>query len=163
MINVIHAVCSPLPIRFASHCTWWPLDSTLQWITGTILLLFEFRIQIITHARVKISYYRVIIWGPTPVMLWGGSAAAGQTLTWPPLPPAARYWLPWPPAGHPDQSSSTPPSLSGQGYWPLLWAHLAGGQAPPWGMPPWTTPMPQRPSSLASTVRHIHAFQLLHS
>jgi hypothetical protein len=43
---------------------------------------------------------------------------------------------------------------------------LAGGHAPPWGMPPWMTPtlQPQRPSYSSLTVRHICAsVQLLHS
>jgi hypothetical protein len=61
--------------------------------------------------------------GWTLVMTWGGSPAAGQPLTWPPLPPPAGYWPPPPPAGHPSQSSSTPPPPSGQ------------------RMPPWTTPI----------------------
>jgi hypothetical protein len=83
--------------------------------------------------------------GPTPVIPWGG------TPTWPPLPPPTGYWPPpppaeyWPPqplAGHPGQSSSTPPPPSGQGYWlPPPWAPPVRGQASPWGMPPWTTPM----------------------
>jgi hypothetical protein len=29
--------------------------------------------------------------GPTPVMPWGGSPIAGQTLTWPPPPSPAGY------------------------------------------------------------------------
>jgi hypothetical protein len=91
--------------------------------------------------------------GPTPMMPWGGSPVAGQTSMWPPPPPLA---------GHLDQSSSTPPPHSGQGYWSPSWAPLAGGQASQWGMPLWTTSMPQRPSSSSPTVRHIRVFQLLH-
>jgi hypothetical protein len=97
--------------------------------------------------------------GPTLVMPWGGSLAAGQPLMWLPPPPPAGYWPPPPagrycppppPADHPGQSSSTPPPHSGQGYWPPPpWAPPTGGQASLWGMPPWTTPtsQPQRPSS----------------
>jgi hypothetical protein len=105
--------------------------------------------------------------GPTPVIPWGGSPAAGQPPTWlPPLapmgywppPPAAGCWLPPPPAGHSGQSSSTPPPPSGQGYWPPpLWAPLARREAPLWGMPPWMTPTPQPqwPSSSPPTVSHL--------
>jgi hypothetical protein len=67
-----------------------------------------------------------------------------------------QYWLPLPPAGHTGQSSSTPLPPSVLGYWSLSWAPLARGQAPPWGMPPWTTSVPQsqRPSYSPPTVRH---------
>jgi hypothetical protein len=99
------------------------------------------------------------------VMSWGGSPTTRQPLTSPPPPPGG-YWLPqpsygyWPPppsAGHPDQSFSTPPPPFGRGYWPpLLWAPPARGQALPWGMPLWMTPMPQphRPSSSLPMVSH---------
>jgi hypothetical protein len=40
-------------------------------------------------------------------------------------------------------------STFGLGILAAMWT-LAGGQAPPWGMPPWT-------------IRHIRAFQFLHS
>jgi hypothetical protein len=80
--------------------------------------------------------------GPPPVMLWGGSPAAGQRpMSLPPLPPggylpplpSSGYWPPPPPAGHLGHSSNTPPPPFGHGYWPLLlWALPAGGQAPPW-------------------------------
>jgi hypothetical protein len=105
--------------------------------------------------------------GPTPVISWRGSPAAEQPPTWLPPPPPAGYWPPppsggyWPPpppAGHSGQSSSTPPPPSGQRYWPPPpWAPLAGGQAPPWGMPPWMipTPQPQRPSSSPPIVSHL--------
>jgi hypothetical protein len=106
--------------------------------------------------------------GPTPVMLWGGSPTAGRTLTrpspplsaryWPPPPPVG-YWLPLPPSGHPSQSSSTRPPPSGQGYWLPPWTPLAGGQAPPCGMPLWTTPtpqpQPQQPSTSPPMVSHL--------
>jgi hypothetical protein len=71
--------------------------------------------------------------GPTPVIPWGGSPAAGQSPTWPPPPPPAGYWPPslpagcWRalhPAGHPCQSFSIPPPPSGQGYWPPPPWHL---------------------------------------
>jgi hypothetical protein len=64
--------------------------------------------------------------GPTPMMPWGRSLTAGQTLMWPPPPPPpppAGYWPPpllggyWPPAppvGHAGQSFSTHPPPSGQ-------------------------------------------------
>jgi hypothetical protein len=49
---------------------------------------------------------------------------------------------------------SSPPF--GQGYWPPPpWAPLAGGQAPPWGMPLCTTPTPQRPSSSPPMISHL--------
>jgi hypothetical protein len=47
-----------------------------------------------------------------------------------------------------------PPPL-GQVYWPPSSAPPPGGEAPPWGMPPSTTPMPQLPSSSLLMVRHI--------
>jgi hypothetical protein len=62
MINVICAVRSPLPIQFTSQCTRRSFDPTVRWITGIILFLFQFRIQILTHSRVKLSCYRVLIW-----------------------------------------------------------------------------------------------------
>jgi hypothetical protein len=95
--------------------------------------------------------------GPTPVMMWGGPLIVGQPLTWPPQPSLVGYSPPPPPAGHPGQSSSAPPPASGRGYWLSPWAAPARGQAPPWGMPSWTTPMlqPQQPSSLPQMVRHL--------
>jgi hypothetical protein len=50
LITIIHAVHMPLPIQFASQCTRQSPDPMLLWITGTILFLFQFRIQILTHA-----------------------------------------------------------------------------------------------------------------
>jgi hypothetical protein len=97
--------------------------------------------------------------GPTHVVSWGGSPATGQTSMWPPPLPPARYWPPPPLASHTGQSSNTPPPPSGHRYWPPPWAPIAGGQAPPWGMPLWMTPtlqpQPQRPSSSPPTVRHL--------
>jgi hypothetical protein len=91
-----------------------------------------------------------------PVMLWGGSPTARQPTTWPPPSSLTGYWPPPPPASYPAQSFSTPIPPSGQGYWPLLsWAPLARGQAPSWGMPPWTTSQPQRPSSSLPTISHL--------
>jgi hypothetical protein len=82
MINIICAVCMPLPIRFASQCTRWSLDPTLRRITGITLFLSQFRIQILTHSRVKLLCYRVLIraqhlWCrekglPQPGSLWCG-------------------------------------------------------------------------------------------
>jgi hypothetical protein len=105
--------------------------------------------------------------GPTPVIPWGGCPAARQPQTWPPPLPTVGYWPPpplggyWPPpplAGHLLQSSSAPPPPFGQEYCPPQpWAPPARGQAPPWGMPPWMTPMLQlqRPSSSPPTVSHL--------
>jgi hypothetical protein len=103
--------------------------------------------------------------GPTPVMLWRGSPAVGQPLTlspppspagyWP-SPPPAGYWTTPPPIDHPGQNFNTPSPPSGQGYWSSPpWAPPAGGQAPPWGMPLWTTLTPQRSSSSPLTVIHL--------
>jgi hypothetical protein len=93
--------------------------------------------------------------GSPPVMQWGGSPAAGQPSTWPSPPPLAAYWPPPPLVGHSSQSSTTPPPPSGQGYWPPPpWAPLARGQAPPWGIPLWTTLQPQW-HSLPPTLRHL--------
>jgi hypothetical protein len=149
MINVICAVCRPLLIWSASQRTRWSLDPMLRWITGITLFLFQFRIQIIIHSRVKLSCYMILIRAQQPVMPWGGSLTVGPPPTWPP-PPSGGYWQPSPLAGHPGQSSSTPSPPSNQGYWPLPpWASPTGEQSPPWGMPPWMTPtsQPQRPSS----------------
>jgi hypothetical protein len=105
--------------------------------------------------------------GPTPMMPWGGSPAAGHPLMWPPPPPPGGYWSSppsggyWPPpprASHPGQSYNTPPSPFNQEYRSSPpWAPPARGQAPPWGMPPWTTPtpQPQRSSSSPPKVSHL--------
>jgi hypothetical protein len=58
MINVICTVCRHLLIRSASQCTRQSLNPMLRWITCIILFCFQFKIQILTHARVKLSYYR---------------------------------------------------------------------------------------------------------
>jgi hypothetical protein len=103
--------------------------------------------------------------GPPPVMPWEGSPVAGQHPTWPlpssdgywPPPPSSGYCPPLPPASHPGQSSNTPPPPFSYRYWSSPpWAPPAGGQVPPWGMPPWTTsmPQPQRHSSSPQTVSH---------
>jgi hypothetical protein len=63
--------------------------------------------------------------------------------------------MPPPSAAHSGQSSNTPPPPSVQGYWSLSWAPPTGGQALPWGMPPWKTLTPQQPSSLLLTVRYL--------
>jgi hypothetical protein len=96
--------------------------------------------------------------GPIRVMSWGGSPVAGQPPTWPPPQPPVGCWPPPPPTDHSDQSNSTPPPPFGQGYWLLpSCAPPAGGQAPPWEIPPWTTPtpLPQRSSSSPPTVSHL--------
>jgi hypothetical protein len=49
MINVIHVVYMPLRIWSTSHRTGRSLDPMLQQITCTILIFFQFRIQILTH------------------------------------------------------------------------------------------------------------------
>jgi hypothetical protein len=89
--------------------------------------------------------------GQAPVMPWGGSPAAWQPPTWPPQPPA-RFW---PPRCLTFLVSGTshlqvrvlalPPPP------PMSWAPTPGGQAPPWGMPPWMAP--QRPPSSLAMVR----------
>jgi hypothetical protein len=66
MINVIHAVHKPLPTWSASQCTWWSLNPMLWCITCIILFLFQFIIQILTHAWVKLSCYRVLLWVQHP-------------------------------------------------------------------------------------------------
>jgi hypothetical protein len=74
------------------------------------------------------------------------SNVAAATSKWI-LATTAFKWIlpPPPPAGHSGQSFSTPPPPFGHGYWsPPPWEPLVGGQAPLWGMPPWTTPMPSR-------------------
>jgi hypothetical protein len=140
MTNVIHAVCKPLPIRSASQRTRRSLDPTLRRITGTIIFLFSIQNSNSYSWTSQTFKLQGSHTGPTPVMPWGGSPAAGQTSTWPPPQPLAgywpppspgRYWSPPPLAGYPGQSSSTPPPPSNQGYWPPLWAPLARGHAPP--------------------------------
>jgi hypothetical protein len=88
--------------------------------------------------------------GPTPVMPWRGSPAAGQPPTWPALSPPAGYWSPppptryWPPlplADHPGQSSNTPPAPFDQGYWP-----------PPWMKPTLQLHWPSSPLTVLSIV-----------
>jgi hypothetical protein len=65
MINVICAVCRPLPIRSVSQRTRWSFDPMVRWITGISLFLFQFRIEILTHSWVKHSCYRVLILATT--------------------------------------------------------------------------------------------------
>jgi hypothetical protein len=65
-VNVICAVRKPLPIRFTSQCTRRSLEPTLRRITCITLFLFQFRIQILIHSRVKLSFYRVLIWAQHP-------------------------------------------------------------------------------------------------
>jgi hypothetical protein len=74
---------------------------------------------------------------------------------WPP-PPLTGLWLPtgsgfWrpPPQPYPSQPSGTPPSQTGQGYWPspMPWGAPPRGQAsPPFGLPLLRTP-PLRPTT----------------
>jgi hypothetical protein len=61
MINVICAIHRPLPIWSMSECTQWSLDPMLRWVIGIFLFLYQFRIQFLTHAQVKLSCYRVFI------------------------------------------------------------------------------------------------------
>jgi hypothetical protein len=71
---------------------------------------------------------------------------------------ASRWILAITTSGRPcrPEFQHSPPPL-GYGYWPPPWAPLAGGQAPPWGMSPWTipTPQPQQLSSSPQIVRHL--------
>jgi hypothetical protein len=78
MINIICAVCRPLPIRSTSQCTQWSFDPMLRWITSTTLFLFWFRIQILTHSQVKLSCYMVLIWAQHPWYRGDGLSQPGS-------------------------------------------------------------------------------------
>jgi hypothetical protein len=66
MINIICTVHRPFPVRSTSQRTRRSLNTTLRWITGITLFLFQFRIQILTHSWVKLLCYRVLIWAQHP-------------------------------------------------------------------------------------------------
>jgi hypothetical protein len=163
MINVICAVRRPLPIQFASQCT--PIIPQPHTLMDHKYNSLSFSIKNSNSYSCMSQTFMLqgSHTGPTPVMPWGGSPAAGRPSTWLPPSPPAGYLPPPPPAGHPGHSSSTPPSPLGQGYWPPPWASPAGGQAPPWGMPPWitSTPQPQRPSSSPLTVRYLYLLSIV--
>jgi hypothetical protein len=103
--------------------------------------------------------------GPAPVMSWRGSPTAEQ----PPMQvDTGRQRLQVDTGHHCLQSAiqaRVPALLPGHEYWPPpLWAPPARGQAPSWGMPPWTTPttQPQQPSSSPPMKVICAYFQLFH-
>jgi hypothetical protein len=151
--NVGHAVHKPLPIRFMSQHTRRSLDLVSRWIRGKILFFIQFKILILTHEsdlHVTGFSYR----SNTRDAVGRGSHSRADI----DVVATASIWIlaatasSW--ASRPEFQHSSPPL--GQGYWPLPWAPQPGGQVPPWGMPLWMTPMPQRPSSSPLTVRHVY-------
>jgi hypothetical protein len=138
MINVIHVVRMPLPIRSMSQRTKQSLDPTYQRITGTILSFFnlEFKFLLmyesnfhvagfsygsnIHDAMGRVSHRRADSKLPPP------SPPAGY---WPP-PPLGGYWPPPLPIRHLGQSSSTPPTFE-----PGILAAVVGTYS--WRASPW--------------------------
>jgi hypothetical protein len=77
MINVIRAIRMPPPIWFVSQRTRQSLNPTPRRIIGTILFLFQFRIQILTQCTSQNFMLHGSQTGSTPKMSGGGSSVAG--------------------------------------------------------------------------------------
>jgi hypothetical protein len=88
MINVIHVVNMPLP--YGPHPTT-PGDPSTPHFDGSQVQFSSFfnsEFKFLPMSQTFILHSSHI--GPTPMMPWGGSPTARQTLTWSPLP-TARY------------------------------------------------------------------------
>jgi hypothetical protein len=140
MINIICAICRPLPIRSTSQRTQRSLDPMLRWITGITPFHFQFKIQIITHSRVKLSCSG-FSYGPNTHNAVGRVSRSRATFDV--ATTAAFNWILTTTAfsrlSRSEFQHSSPTFLLGILATVLLWAPPAGGQAPPWGM---TTPTP---------------------